>query len=315
MGLCKCPKRQVTTQFCFEHRVNVCENCMVVTHTKCTVQSYIQWLKDSDYDSNCMLCGSPRESDDCVRLICYHVFHWKCLNARQQMLSPNTAPGGHTCPICSDPIFPPGNLVSPVADVLRVRLGQVNWGRNELGLPLLLDEKRVHSKSFPIASTNPVTEAPIVGMEATATPNGAAAYGVVHSGLTQTRAAGSSNASLSGKDRPDSPHSIVNLDQYVNVANSRRTTLLSREQPIGGSDRDDNKYKRRTPHEIFSRWSRRLYAPSARPICRKYWFLVVTGLIAIVCIVYIMAEITTADRSGSDKHGFIPNRNLPHAEE
>lgn len=34
MGLCKCPKRQVTTQFCFEHRVNVCENCMVVNHAK-----------------------------------------------------------------------------------------------------------------------------------------------------------------------------------------------------------------------------------------------------------------------------------------
>lgn len=37
MGLCKCPKRQVTTQFCFEHRVNVCENCMVVNHTKVNI--------------------------------------------------------------------------------------------------------------------------------------------------------------------------------------------------------------------------------------------------------------------------------------
>ncbi|XP_058127815.1 zinc finger protein-like 1 homolog [Anopheles ziemanni] len=315
MGLCKCPKRQVTTQFCFEHRVNVCENCMVVNHTKCTVQSYIQWLKDSDYDSNCTLCGSPRDSDDCVRLICYHVFHWKCLNARQQLLPPNTAPGGHTCPICSDPIFPPGNLVSPVADVLRVRLGQANWGRNELGLPLLLDEKRDHSKSFPVSSTTPIATSSGLGNDSVAATNGAAVYGGVHSGLAQMRAAGSSVPLLSGKERPDSPHSIVNLDQYVNVANSRRTNLLSREPPIGGSDRDDNKYKRRTPQEIFSRWSRRLYAPSARPIWRKNWFLVVTGLIAIVCIVYIMAEITTADRSGSDQHGFIPNRNLPHAEE
>ena len=34
MGLCKCPKRKVTNQFCFEHRVNVCEHCMVNAHKK-----------------------------------------------------------------------------------------------------------------------------------------------------------------------------------------------------------------------------------------------------------------------------------------
>jgi len=34
MGLCKCPKKRVTNQFCFEHRVNVCENCMVTNHPK-----------------------------------------------------------------------------------------------------------------------------------------------------------------------------------------------------------------------------------------------------------------------------------------
>lgn len=34
MGLCKCPKRKVTNLFCFEHRVNVCEHCLVANHTK-----------------------------------------------------------------------------------------------------------------------------------------------------------------------------------------------------------------------------------------------------------------------------------------
>lgn len=34
MGLCKCPKRRVTTLFCFEHRVNVCESCLVSAHPK-----------------------------------------------------------------------------------------------------------------------------------------------------------------------------------------------------------------------------------------------------------------------------------------
>ena len=45
MGLCKCPKRKVTNQFCFEHRVNVCEHCMVASHAKCVVQSYLAWLQ------------------------------------------------------------------------------------------------------------------------------------------------------------------------------------------------------------------------------------------------------------------------------
>ncbi|XP_052864085.1 zinc finger protein-like 1 homolog [Anopheles cruzii] len=300
MGLCKCPKRQITTQFCFEHRVNVCENCMVVNHTTCTVQSYIQWLKDSDFDSNCTLCGSLRTSDDCVRLICYHVFHWKCLNARQQLLPVNTAPGGHTCPICSESIFPPANLVSPVADVLRVRLGQANWGRNELGLPLLHSERIIGPSSSEMSSNSGTALA----------SNGATLYG----NSSQNRTLHTTSSSLVNKERPETPHLIVNLDPCANVANSRRTTLLSREAPIGGSDRDDNKYKRRTPQEIFSRWSRRLYAPSVKPMWRKTWFLVVTGLLGFVCIVYVMDTLARSD-AGEGFGGFIPNRNLPHAEE
>lgn len=47
--------------------------------------------------------------------------------------------------------------------------------------------------------------------------------------------------------RPESPHSILNIESRP----------LLREGPIGRSaDRDDNKYKRKTPQEIFSRWSR-----------------------------------------------------------
>ena len=56
MGLCKCPKRKVTNQFCFEHRVNVCEHCMVANHATCIVKSYLQWLQDSDYNPNCLFC-------------------------------------------------------------------------------------------------------------------------------------------------------------------------------------------------------------------------------------------------------------------
>lgn len=34
-------------------------------------------------------------------------------------------------------IIPAPNLVSPVSEALRNKLAQVNWGRNDLGLPLV----------------------------------------------------------------------------------------------------------------------------------------------------------------------------------
>lgn len=267
MGLCKCPKRLVTNQFCFEHRVNVCEHCMVTSHPNCIVQSYLQWLKDSDYVAACGLCGNALENSECVRLICYHVFHWACLNQRQGALPENTAPGGHTCPSCSHPIFPPVNLISPVADVLRSRLGQVNWGRNELGLPLLSEEKIESVMSTPsLDQTN------------------------IHSNMEKHKQNG---VFYNNRNQTASPHSVLLMDSFnppsTDIhANSRRP-LLPRQSPIGGIDRDDNKYKRRTPAEIFSRWSRRFYAPSSRPPWRRTWFIVLSGFLIFVLVIYLLA--------------------------
>ncbi|XP_068027212.1 zinc finger protein-like 1, partial [Melanerpes formicivorus] len=94
MGLCKCPKRKVTNLFCFEHRVNVCESCLVTNHQKCIVQSYLQWLQDSDYSSDCPLCATPlAEREETVRLVCYDVLHWACLAARARGPAPPHGPG------------------------------------------------------------------------------------------------------------------------------------------------------------------------------------------------------------------------------
>lgn len=287
MGLCKCPKRQITTQFCFEHRVNVCEFCMVTSHPKCVVQSYIQWLKDSDFDSSCGICGGTLENGECVRLICYHVFHWQCLNKRQSALPANTAPGGHTCPTCSHPIFPPPNLISPVADVVRNRLGQVNWGRNELGLPLLSGEPIVQ----PIVPSVPETT-------------------IVHckvSDSDKNKINGSfykSNSSDMNSSQLSNPHSVLLIDSNNQQssdlhANSRRP-LISRQSPIGSVDRDDNKYKRRTPAEIFSRWSRRFYAPSSRPPWRRTWFTVLMGILTFVLVIYLLAAFGRSGSSDSE---------------
>ena len=51
----------------------------------------------------------------------------------------NTAPAGYTCPNCKDPIFPAGNVASPVAEVLRKHLANANWAKAGLGMPLVYD--------------------------------------------------------------------------------------------------------------------------------------------------------------------------------
>ncbi|XP_065140683.1 zinc finger protein-like 1 isoform X3 [Paramisgurnus dabryanus] len=139
MGLCKCPKRKVTNLFCFKHRVNVCEHCLVSNHNKCIVQSYLQWLQDSDYNPNCSLCSQPLDFQDTVRLVCYDLFHWSCLNELASHQPLFTAPAGYQCPTCQGPVFPPPNLANPVADTLREQLSSVNWARAGLGLPLIED--------------------------------------------------------------------------------------------------------------------------------------------------------------------------------
>ncbi|XP_036909050.1 zinc finger protein-like 1 [Sturnira hondurensis] len=152
MGLCKCPKRKVTNLFCFEHRVNVCEHCLVANHAKCIVQSYLQWLQDSDYSSNCRLCNTPLAARETTRLVCYDLFHWACLNERAAQLPRNTAPAGYQCPSCNGPIFPPSNLVGPVASVLREKLTTVNWARAGLGLPLI--DEVVSPESEPLNNSD-----------------------------------------------------------------------------------------------------------------------------------------------------------------
>ena len=93
---------------------------------QCVVQSYLAWLQDSDYSPACKFCGRDLKDDACVRLACYCVVHWACLDSYARSLPADTAPAGFVCPACpgSESIFPPDNLVSPVADALREGLIQ-----------------------------------------------------------------------------------------------------------------------------------------------------------------------------------------------
>jgi hypothetical protein len=73
---------------------------------------------------------------------------------------------------------------------------------------------------------------------------------------------------------------------------------LLREPPVGRSiDRDDNKYKRRTPQEIFSRWSRQFNSPASRSPFKRRSFLIAGGFLLFVFIIFLMYHF---GRSGDD---------------
>uniref|UniRef100_A0A0N4ZQV6 Zinc finger protein-like 1 homolog n=1 Tax=Parastrongyloides trichosuri TaxID=131310 RepID=A0A0N4ZQV6_PARTI len=146
MGLCKCPKRKVTTLFCYEHRVNVCEYCMIDNHKSCVVQTYLDWLSDSGYESICILCNLPFTDRDTIRLKCLHLFHKDCLHAKEISMPEGTKTDSRKCPRCLDKIFPAPNQTSPTVEKLKEWLSTTNWGRVGLGLSI---DSSIDDKQFP----------------------------------------------------------------------------------------------------------------------------------------------------------------------
>nr|CAG4645713.1 EOG090X0ASS [Lynceus sp. MCZ IZ 141354] len=221
MGLCKCPRKKVTNQFCYEHRINVCEYCMVKDiHRKCVVQSYLLWLRDSDYDPSCTLCSLPLKSSDasdCVRLTCYHVFHVSCLDKYARSLPPHTAPAGYVCPTCGMALFPPTHLVSPVADVLKKTLRSKPWAREGLGLPLFdgpeaeeLETLSLQNGSAESFSSDTYETEPLIG-------------------------SGGAN---------EEHYSVVNVEGSGTVHRSDNGIVSPKK--LSGPDYDEDKYKRRS---------------------------------------------------------------------
>ena len=96
------------------------------------VQSYLLWLQDSDYSPDCEFCSRPLAEEVCARLVCYHVFHWVCLDKHYRALPADTAPAGYFCTVCQAGFFPPDNMVGSVADALREKLKDVNWSVKDI---------------------------------------------------------------------------------------------------------------------------------------------------------------------------------------
>lgn len=289
MGLCKCPKRKVTNLFCFEHRVNVCEHCLVANHAKCIVQSYLQWLQDSDYNPNCRLCSTPLASRETTRLVCYDLFHWACINERAAQLPRNTAPAGYQCPSCNGPIFPPANLAGPVASALREKLATVNWARAGLGLPLI-DEaispepEPLNSSDFSDWSSFNATNPP-VQEEIDSTSVAPAFYSQVPH-------------PASSPSHPEQ-HTVIHMGGTEALTHAPRKVYDTRDDDRTAGlhgDCDDDKYRRRPALGWLAQLLRSRAGSRKRPLTllQRAGLLLLLGLLGFLALLALMSRLGRA---------------------
>nr|XP_020456175.1 zinc finger protein-like 1 isoform X1 [Monopterus albus] len=314
MGLCKCPKRKVTNLFCFEHRVNVCEHCLVSNHNKCIVQSYLQWLQDSDYNPICALCNNPLTLQDTVRLVCYDVFHWSCLNNLASQLPLHTAPAGYQCPTCQGPVFPPSNLASPVADVLKEQLSSVNWARAGLGLPLIEEASKVLEETIANDVTD-YTDWSTFDAQEQSSIYPSHSYKTSLS-LPPNSVSPPRQEDLGGPRKNGDPsmqeHSVINFTTAtttsdtitINTASSPRKIYDTRD--IGNSsvtqiDFDDDKYRRRPALSWFAQIlkNRTVGKRTSLSWKQRVFMLLLVGVLGFFTLIIIMAKLGRAS-AGSD---------------
>ncbi|KAK3608597.1 hypothetical protein CHS0354_042590 [Potamilus streckersoni] len=342
MGLCKCPKKKVTNIFCFEHRVNVCEHCLVTNHPRCIVRSYLQWLQDSDYNPNCTLCGhSLAEGGECVRLVCHDVFHWTCLNKHAQTLPQNTAPAGYTCPLCSAAIFPPINMVSPVVEGLKDMLSKVNWARAGLGMPLIEEaelcqqngEEEKESLSF--YNNNNATSQIVQQSSETPLRTEAMLTSPTLANLSTLGTSPSPNASrLSAQVNPytstpvkssQSSHSIINVDTGTTVrALEKAQSSMPDPRKLFDStkedlqnlsrDHDEDKYKRRSAFDWLSRWLRsrepkKGYKKDHNAVRKRFFLLIGFAILAFITMIVIFSAL---GRRATEDDPFLDPRFNPN---
>ncbi|CAG4954273.1 unnamed protein product [Parnassius apollo] len=278
---------------------------MVTNHPKCIIQSYLQWLQDSDYNPICEICTKSLSEGECIRLTCYHVFHWECAESRYRALPRTTAPAGYQCPSCATPVFPPPNLVSPVADVLREKLAGVNWARAGLGLPLLSDDQDMKGAAGR-RSQSPMDK-----------------YHYSNNIMDNQRGTpvGASDDESTNRSATSSPHSIVQIpDEPVNIydGTSKRNDSLQAAQasrkgfkPVDHSnvltnfDHDENKYKQKSTFAWINRWWKNTLPTSrvrrAGGIYRRYWIL----LFVLIAVIIILLLLSHRDVDEDTPFGFV----------
>ncbi|KAI3380799.1 hypothetical protein SNEBB_010056 [Seison nebaliae] len=149
MGLCKCPNRKVTSLFCFHHRTNVCEKCILSDHPQCVVRTYVKWLEDNDYNDLCVLCDEQYSQSKTIRLLCLDVVHLNCLDRHISRLNEqNPSLINYKCPVCQAyDVIPKSNVKGRIADILRKELIDFDWAKIILGITNMKLENEEEGRS------------------------------------------------------------------------------------------------------------------------------------------------------------------------
>jgi len=248
----------------------------------------MRWLQDVDYNPNCELCDKKLADDDCIRLICYHVFHWACLDSYARKMPVITAPAGYTCPSCNEAIFPEPNLVSPIADALKEKISTVNWARCGLGLPLLSEDTEVK----PVSSHS--------------SPSSSVFSDATHMDHLDNK--------LNNVD------TVVNVDETIFTRpemsgnqGSRRTIYGADKLPLIQEDYDEDKskYRRRALSQWLNKWSlwrkiRVRHCGRCRPKC----FIITLAIVLfLLLMVSMIGRITTSESPAVEKAQMPDNVN------
>jgi len=316
MGLCKCPLKKVTNLFCFEHRVNVCDSCLLSNHAQCIVQTYLKWLQDSEYVPQCRLCNNLLNEHPTVRLTCLHVFHKHCLTNHAQSLPPTTAPASYTCLTCQEGIFPDVSNKSPIAEAMRKSLATETWARPGLGLPV---RERIPDNIPPgppqLASTPaPQKTAPPMFHENPAKqPSATPAVSPPEPIPAPTTSLASSFvepvAIEQTKINRQDNKIPVGIVTPVTGSYDRKMVVDSRDaEPtrpsVSAFDCDDDKYRRRSLREWLIRWFRLHSTSKDRddPLSanlRRWIIIFIIGLFVFLTCILMLTRVTD-DHASSD---------------
>lgn len=280
---------------------------MVTNHPKCIVQSYLLWLHDHDYNPICTLCSAALSDGDCVRLTCYHMYHWACLDKYARDLPSTTAPAGYTCPACRTCIFPQPKLVSPVADVLREKLAGVNWARAGLGLPLLSEDRE--QKPEPEHVSSPV-ETYSYHNHTMTTSVSTVATSRTSSNVSSVN---SNDYLLNQKTGP--PYSVVNIESSMSLSNqmSKKVCEAYDDPKDIAFDHDENKYQRKSAIEWFLRWWKLISRSPVRrrtsvgSVHKRYVMLIFAGITAFCIVIVLLSWLGRMSTEGDPSYSVYVN--------
>jgi len=134
MGICKFRKR--SELFCYHCEKAVCFDCITEPHHKLAkVTTYVEWLEPRDSVSDkqpagpvCALSNKPlTEADEVIRFMNLQIYLLEAINEYGSSKPNITALAGFTIPGTKEPMVPPPEEQSKLAQEIREKLSRFPW--------------------------------------------------------------------------------------------------------------------------------------------------------------------------------------------